>query len=130
MLVIMIFMAIMSTGSSEVVAIASILVYDIHMVYLKPFKKTYHWEMCSICGSRQKKSSSLIKCSCNSLAKCKFCKMDDRYSTIRVFCMPEPSWLVEICRERVVMPPESIHLNSPLLTVIHCIPLSMHIWQN
>ncbi len=34
-LLLMLLMAVTSTGSAEVVAIASILVYDIHMVYLK-----------------------------------------------------------------------------------------------
>ncbi len=34
-LLIMVMMAVTSTGSAEVVAVASILMYDVYMVYLK-----------------------------------------------------------------------------------------------
>lgn len=38
MLITMITMALMSTGSGEVMAVSSIIVYDIYKVYINPFR--------------------------------------------------------------------------------------------
>ena len=34
----MVAMALMSTGSGEVMAVSSIIVYDIYQIYIKPFR--------------------------------------------------------------------------------------------
>ena len=36
---IMMLMAVMSTGSAEIIAVGSIIIYDIYIPYIKPFKK-------------------------------------------------------------------------------------------
>ena len=38
MLITMVTMALMSTGSGEVMAISSILVYDVYKVYINPYR--------------------------------------------------------------------------------------------
>ncbi|CAH1777539.1 unnamed protein product [Owenia fusiformis] len=48
-----ILMAIMSTGSGEVVAVASIIVYDIYQPYINPFRKNLQVDECILCGKQK-----------------------------------------------------------------------------
>merc|ERR1719273_971075 len=46
----LILMAVMSTGSAEVIAVASIIIYDIYQAYVVPFRKDLKFGQCLICG--------------------------------------------------------------------------------
>merc|ERR1711988_464375 len=46
----LILMAVMSTGSAEVIAVASIMIYDIYQTYITPFNKELKPGQCIICG--------------------------------------------------------------------------------
>merc|ERR1712038_1662669 len=46
----LILMAVMSTGSAEVIAVASIIIYDIYQAYIVPFRKDLKHGQCIICG--------------------------------------------------------------------------------
>ena len=39
----MVAMALMSTGSGEVMAVSSIIVYDIYQIYIRPFRYIYEF---------------------------------------------------------------------------------------
>ncbi|KAJ8311971.1 hypothetical protein KUTeg_009344 [Tegillarca granosa] len=77
-------MALMSTGSGEVMAVSSILVYDIYKTYINPFRKTATPTCCQLCG--KEKVSPIIKkteaeeiqqlCACVSADNCKDCADD------------------------------------------------------
>ncbi|CAH1782060.1 unnamed protein product [Owenia fusiformis] len=43
-------MAVMSTGSAEVIAVASIIVYDIYQIYVLPFRKNCDMKSCVLCN--------------------------------------------------------------------------------
>ena len=43
-------MAVMSTGSSQVIAIASIIVYDIYIPYFQPYAKDLQDGICELCN--------------------------------------------------------------------------------
>ena len=43
-------MAVMSTGSAEVIAVASIIIYDVYQAYVEPFRKDLKDGQCIICG--------------------------------------------------------------------------------
>ncbi|WAQ99317.1 DUR3-like protein [Mya arenaria] len=82
LLLTMLMMARMSTGSSgEVMAISSIVVYDIYKTYINTFskKKNLSPSSCVLCG-RQKQLSELKMdgdfCACSSLIGCKSCDVD------------------------------------------------------
>ena len=49
-LLILILMAVMSTGSSQVIAIASIIVYDIYIPYFQPYAKDLEKGICELCN--------------------------------------------------------------------------------
>merc|ERR1712223_2279379 len=46
----LILMAVMSTGSAEVIAVASIIIYDIYQAYVVPFRPNLVHGQCIICG--------------------------------------------------------------------------------
>merc|ERR1712038_1767137 len=46
----LILMAIMSTGSAEVIAVASIIIYDVYQAYICPFRPNMIHGQCMICG--------------------------------------------------------------------------------
>ncbi|XP_012936448.1 uncharacterized protein LOC106011420 [Aplysia californica] len=50
MVLTMLIMAVMSSGSGEVMAISSIIVYDIYQTHIRPFKRTYGTGHCILCG--------------------------------------------------------------------------------
>merc|ERR1712168_1149488 len=78
----LILMAVMSTGSAEVIAVASIVIYDVYQAYICPFKPDLKDGQCILCskylrhkaGQDQDTTTSL--CDCVSADKCEGCKQD------------------------------------------------------
>ncbi|XP_021364375.1 uncharacterized protein LOC110457422 isoform X2 [Mizuhopecten yessoensis] len=64
-------MALMSTGSGEVMAISSIIVYDIYQIYVRPFRKGLPGTHCILCGKhvRLPKSDILVPLTTNTNSK-------------------------------------------------------------
>ena len=48
----LILMAVMSTGSAEVIAVASIVIYDVYQAYVCPFRPGLEEGQCILCGRR------------------------------------------------------------------------------
>lgn len=72
----LILMAVMSTGSAEVIAVASVIIYDIYQTYIKPFRPDLKPGFCIICNkSTQSKSIGEATCSCIAVSKCHGCKV-------------------------------------------------------
>lgn len=77
-------MALMSTGSGEVMAMSSIIVYDIYQTYLKPFRCGLTEIDCVLCGKKKKdivkkkdnSSRSNSRCACPDVSLCQPCKND------------------------------------------------------
>ncbi|XP_052076798.1 uncharacterized protein LOC127714803 [Mytilus californianus] len=78
-------MALMSTGSGEVMAISSIIVYDIYQTYIRPFRKDLKRTDCVLCGKLKKQTVAAtyandqdreILCHCRSVNKCHNCLED------------------------------------------------------
>nr|WGU51206.1 DUR3-like urea transporter subtype A1 [Theodoxus fluviatilis] len=78
-------MALMSTGSGEVMAISSIIVYDIYQTYIQPFRKDLESVHCMLCGltKREAASSQALEtrsdqfCKCSDAVTCNAC-LDDQ----------------------------------------------------
>lgn len=87
----LILMAIMSTGSAEVIAVASIIIYDIYQAYVEPFRKDLKTGQCMICGLYMKQLTATTAgepegvslCECPSAHNCQGCKQD---SLVRAKC--------------------------------------------
>nr|XP_054750098.1 uncharacterized protein LOC129255796 [Lytechinus pictus] len=78
LMVLMILMAVTSTGSAEVMAITSILVYDCYQIHLKPFRRVADSNGCVLCGkSRGRMASLRDQCNCQSMVDCEWCHADD-----------------------------------------------------
>ena len=78
----LILMAVMSTGSAEVIAVASIVIYDVYQAYICPFKPDLKEGQCILCGKylRHKKVGlvdDVSLCDCVSADKCEGCKVMD-----------------------------------------------------
>jgi len=78
----LILMAVMSTGSAEVIAVASIVIYDVYQAYICPFKPDLKEGQCILCSKylRHKKVGlvdDLSLCDCVSADKCEGCKQDN-----------------------------------------------------
>merc|ERR1711988_1847353 len=83
----LILMAVMSTGSAEIIAVASIVIYDVYQAYICPFRPNLTHGQCIICGKylRQQKvaqgqetgSGDESLCVCVSADKCEGCKQDN-----------------------------------------------------
>ena len=73
----LILMAVMSTGSAEVIAVASIIIYDVYQAYIQPFRPELKDGECIICGKsiRPKDGEESEMCSCQSVSKCQGCKV-------------------------------------------------------
>jgi len=77
----LILMAVMSTGSAEVIAVASIVIYDVYQTYIKPFRPSLKEGQCILCLKPMRQN--LLKqgeqhlCQCPDVKKCEECKMDD-----------------------------------------------------
>ncbi|XP_069130648.1 uncharacterized protein [Argopecten irradians] len=77
MILSMLSMAIMSTGSGEVMAISSILVYDFYQIYIRPFRKNLPSAHCVLCGKITKSDvDSTDLCHCPSVSSCNQCSED------------------------------------------------------
>ncbi|CAH1777253.1 unnamed protein product [Owenia fusiformis] len=79
----LIIMAIMSTGSAEVIAVASLIVYDVYQPYLNPFRDNLKGDSCVLCGERLRSFEHAETnekeefCSCKPAIQCPEC-IDDR----------------------------------------------------
>merc|ERR1711936_1215667 len=84
----LILMAVMSTGSAEVIAVASIVIYDVYQAYICPFKRDLKRGHCIICN-KPTNARYIIKgeendcgelndviCTCPSATNCVECKND------------------------------------------------------
>ncbi|XP_072174249.1 uncharacterized protein [Diadema setosum] len=79
LMVLLILMAVTTTGSAEVMAITSILVYDCYQIHLKPFRRMTDSNACILCGkSRGRMASLRDQCDCQSMTNCGSCHADDR----------------------------------------------------
>merc|ERR1712037_810900 len=75
----LILMAVMSTGSAEIIAVASIVIYDVYQTYICPFRRDHQDGQCILCGRflRQQKGDEATEvCSCPSAESCEACKED------------------------------------------------------
>ncbi|XP_035669047.1 urea-proton symporter DUR3-like [Branchiostoma floridae] len=71
----MILMAVMSTGSAEIIAVTSIIVYDILKDYVCMFRKNLSDSACTLCGKRRARIfRQADKCQCGPVSSCKQCK--------------------------------------------------------
>lgn len=74
----LILMAVMSTGSAEVIAVASILIYDVYQAYVQPFRPNLKDDECIICGKPVKaKQAGVETCVCPSASRCEPCKVSE-----------------------------------------------------
>ncbi|XP_048249148.1 urea-proton symporter DUR3-like [Haliotis rufescens] len=79
LMLLMVLMAITSTGSSEVMAVTSIMVYDIYGLYLKPYRLMTDTNSCILCGKgRGRMANPRDKCVCESMTYCTACHSDDK----------------------------------------------------
>ncbi|KAG1693505.1 Urea-proton symporter DUR3 [Nymphon striatum] len=84
LMLLMILVAVTSTGSAEVIAVTSLLVYDVYQIYLKPFRSTTDSNSCILCGKgRGRMANPRDKCVCESMTFCKQCHADNRKLTIQ-----------------------------------------------
>merc|ERR1719378_891624 len=78
----LILMAVMSTGSAEVIAVASIVIYDVYQAYICPFKPDLKDGQCILCSkylrhkAGQDQDTTTPLCDCVSADKCEGCKQD------------------------------------------------------
>merc|ERR1711970_1427022 len=79
-MIFLILMAVMSTGSAEVIAVASIVIYDVYQTYICPFRRDHKDGQCILCGRflrQQKEDEGQTEvCSCPSAESCEACKED------------------------------------------------------
>jgi len=76
----LILMAVMSTGSAEVIAVSSIIIYDIYQAYICPYKPDLKDGQCILCGlylRTQKGDEGTVLCTCKSADKCVACHIDN-----------------------------------------------------
>ena len=74
----LILMAVMSTGSAEVIAVASIIIYDVYQAYICPFRADLEDGQCILCGKFYRVKSRCEgeeTCQCVSAEKCEGCKV-------------------------------------------------------
>ncbi|XP_064609406.1 uncharacterized protein LOC135473485 [Liolophura sinensis] len=82
-------MAVMSTGSGEIMGLSAIIIYDIYQVYIKPFRRLLISTNCILCGKIPKGMKSTTECEengdhfveektcrCISVEKCESCIQD------------------------------------------------------
>ncbi|XP_046575766.1 urea-proton symporter DUR3-like [Haliotis rubra] len=89
-------MALMSTGSGEVMAISSIIVYDIYQTYINPFR--YHLKSvhCILCGRVKREAVTQQNndegdfCACVDATRCHHCVTDlQKYSSKKSYSATE-----------------------------------------
>ena len=74
----LILMAVMSTGSAEVIAVASIIIYDVYQAYIRPFRTDLKEGQCIICAKyirAMEGSDPNDMCTCQSVSKCPGCRV-------------------------------------------------------
>merc|ERR1719206_980649 len=79
-MIFLILMAVMSTGSAEVIAVASIVIYDVYQTYICPFKPDLKEGQCILCSKylrKQEGDEDAVLCDCKSTAKCEGCTNDN-----------------------------------------------------
>uniref|UniRef100_K1PJ51 Putative urea active transporter 1 n=1 Tax=Magallana gigas TaxID=29159 RepID=K1PJ51_MAGGI len=78
LLLMIVFMALMATGSGEVMAISSILVYDIYKTYIGPFRENLEPSTCPLCGNKKNSEGEekVIACKCIHSSVCNECNDD------------------------------------------------------
>ncbi|XP_045204552.2 uncharacterized protein LOC123557251 [Mercenaria mercenaria] len=84
LIVTMIAMTLMSTGSGEVMAVSSIIVYDIYQVYINPFRKSHNPEDCILCNKKlaePKQEDQTVICTCPNVLTCQECKTDEEINS-------------------------------------------------
>ncbi|XP_006823327.1 uncharacterized protein LOC100367327 [Saccoglossus kowalevskii] len=82
LMTLMILMAVTSTGSAEVIAVASILVYDLYQIHWRPYRAVVDARSCLLCGKhRDRAENKDNQCECYSMSQCKRCGIDDRQMT-------------------------------------------------
>ena len=78
----LILLAVMSTGSGQVIAIASITVYDIYQPYIQPYVQNLPKGVCQLClKGFSEHTSEIFKgeiCDCGSMRRCIDCNQDDK----------------------------------------------------
>ena len=74
---VMMLMAVMSTGSAEIIAVGSILIYDIYIPYFKPFRKDHIPGTCLLCEKPLRAAVKEIQCECPRMGDCRACQKDD-----------------------------------------------------
>lgn len=80
----LILMAVMSTGSAEVIAVASIIIYDIYQAYIVPFRPDLKHGQCIICGRFMRAVTAKLSgepedsplCDCPTAHNCPNCLED------------------------------------------------------
>nr|WGU51208.1 DUR3-like urea transporter subtype A3 [Theodoxus fluviatilis] len=82
MLLVMMTMSLMSTGSGEVMAISSIFIYDIFQKYIRPFRRGLESGECVLCGARRADHEEeavrpTALCKCPPVSECSHCKTDN-----------------------------------------------------
>ncbi|XP_076467664.1 uncharacterized protein LOC143298665 [Babylonia areolata] len=83
MVLTMLIMSLMSSGSGEVMAVSSIIVYDLYQTHLRPFRKNLTTAHCLLCGlTKPKEVTSSDKvtpdlCQCTPFAECRKCHADE-----------------------------------------------------
>ncbi|CAL1534467.1 unnamed protein product [Lymnaea stagnalis] len=96
MVLTMLIMAVMSSGSGEVMAISSIIVYDIYQTHFCPFKRTRSTGHCVLCGEVKPReaasessdryhaddASTSKNCQCPLVSDCTSCYDDLKRMTI------------------------------------------------
>ncbi|CAH1789691.1 unnamed protein product [Owenia fusiformis] len=111
MLFLAILMAVMSTGSAEVIAVASLIVYDVYQPYINPFRKNLKAGDCILCGKSSRPSSdtssgtstyykdrifasdtnlsnnegTTTTCSCKPVVECNECAEDKKMRSSKKF---------------------------------------------
>ena len=90
----LILMAVMSTGSAEIIAVASLIIYDVYQAYIQPFRKNLKPGHCILCGKPMRieythsknvnytknkdEVDDNILCNCPSAKNCEQCKEDSK----------------------------------------------------
>jgi Na+/proline symporter len=76
----LILMAVMSTGSAEVIAVASIIIYDVFQAYIKPFRPHLKEGQCILCTKYLRRAGASVAeddlCQCPAAHRCEECKTD------------------------------------------------------
>uniref|UniRef100_A0A1I8GDX2 MCU domain-containing protein n=3 Tax=Macrostomum lignano TaxID=282301 RepID=A0A1I8GDX2_9PLAT len=79
MIVIMLLMSVISTASAEIMAVVSIVIYDVYAVHLKPYRAFSDANSCILCGkAKGRLANPMDRCACESMTFCAECRMDNQ----------------------------------------------------